>query len=303
MKGIVFDIQHYCIHDGPGIRTNVFLKGCPLQCQWCQNPESQKLQSQIMHNLEKCAACGTCAEVCEIGAIRYIFGEETEKTKTITDRTKCTACGKCVTACLNHARSLAGKEMTVEDVFQKVYQDKLFFGDDGGITITGGEPLVQWEFAKELLKKCKDNEIHTCIETSGYADWDKVKALMEHVDLVLYDIKHMDSSQHKLGTGAGNERILDNIKKISQELRKPIIIRVPTIPGYNATVENMEAIGKFIKTELPTCQKVNLLPFHNMGESKMRQLEEKSDFRSRTPTAAEMQELREVIAKYGIAVK
>ncbi len=303
MKGIVFDIQHYCIHDGPGVRTNVFLKGCPLQCRWCQNPESQKLKPEIMHNFEKCTVCGRCGEVCESGAITYAVDEKTGKPVTVTDRSKCTACGKCIEVCLNEARSMAGEEMTVEEAFDKVQQDKLFFGKDGGITITGGEPLVQWEFTRELFRMCKEDGIHTCIETCGFADWEKVCEVMKYVDLVLYDVKHMDPQQHRICTGHDNRRIMENLRRISQELDKNIIVRVPVIPGYNATVANMKAMGKFIQEEVPTCDEVNLLPFHNMGESKLQQLEEHSDFSSRVPTDEEMRELREAVAQYGIIVK
>lgn len=303
MKGIVFDIQHYCIHDGPGIRANVFLKGCPLRCLWCQNPESQKIVPQIMYNVEKCTGCGKCVDTCPVDALSLEVSAGASKPVIITDRSKCTACGSCVKNCYAEARSLAGEYMEIEDVFKKIEQDKLFFGNDGGITVTGGEPLVQWEFAAALLKMCKENSINTCIETCGYADWEKVKAVIEHVDLVLYDVKHMDSEQHKICTGVGNEKILENIRKISQELGKDVIIRVPVIPGYNDTVENMDAMGRFIKEELPTCLEVNLLPFHNMGESKLIQLEELSDFSSRTPDEEEMALLRATVAAYSITVK
>lgn len=303
MKGIVFDIQHYCIHDGPGIRVNVFLKGCPLRCLWCQNPESQKIVPQIMYNAEKCTGCGKCVDACPVDALSLEVPAGASKPVIITDRSKCTACGSCVKNCYAEARSLAGEYMEIEDVFKKIEQDKLFFGNDGGITVTGGEPLVQWEFVAALLKMCKENSINTCIETCGYADWEKVKAVIEHVDLVLYDVKHMDSEQHKICTGVGNEKILENIRKISQELGKDVIIRVPVIPGYNDTVENMDAMGRFIKEELPTCLEVNLLPFHNMGESKLIQLEELSDFSSRTPDEEEMALLRATVAAYSITVK
>ena len=301
MKGQVFDIQHYCIHDGPGVRVNVFLKGCPLKCLWCQNPESQKLHSEIMHNFDKCIGCGKCITVCPYGAINA--REKDGERLITTDRSKCSVCGKCVEACQENARNVAGKQLSVSEVFEKVNQDKIFFGSEGGITVTGGEPLVQYAYTKELLKTCKENGFNTCIETCGYADWKKVKEVMEYVDLVLYDVKHMDIKQHKICTGVGNEIILDNLKMISQVLNKSIIIRVPTIPGYNATKENIKALGEFIKREVPTCAEVNLLPFHKMGESKKIQLEEENSFESRTPEETEMEELRDVIRGYGIPVK
>ena len=301
MKGQVFDIQHYCIHDGPGVRVNVFLKGCPLKCLWCQNPESQKLHSEIMHNFDKCIGCGKCITVCPYGAINA--REKDGERLITTDRSKCSVCGKCVEACQENARNVAGKQLSVSEVFEKVNQDKIFFGSEGGITVTGGEPLVQYAYTKELLKTCKENGINTCIETCGYADWKKVKEVMEYVDLVLYDVKHMDIKQHKICTGVGNEIILDNLKMISQVLNKSIIIRVPIIPGYNAAKENIKALGEFIKREVPTCVEVNLLPFHKMGESKKIQLEEENSFKSRSPEEMEMEELRAVIRGYGIPVK
>lgn len=298
MEGNVFDIQHYCIHDGPGVRVNVFLKGCPLKCLWCQNPESQERYSEVMHNFDRCIVCGRCIEACDNNAIAY---RENEGQKYIvTDRIKCNACGKCADACLNNARNIVGKSMTIIEVFEKVKQDILFFGDNGGITVTGGEPLVQHNYVQELLKLCKDNGIHTCIETCGYAEWEKVKTAMEYADLVLYDVKHMNTEQHRVGTGVGNEKILDNLKRISQKLNKDIIIRVPVIPGFNATVENMEMLGEFISKEIPTCREVNLLPFHKMGESKKIQLEKRVDFSARTPENGEMEMLRTIVSKYGI---
>lgn len=302
MKGVVFDIQHYCIHDGPGIRVNVFLKGCPLRCLWCQNPESQKPMPQLMYHAEKCTGCGKCIALCPNTAPRR-REENSEKRRVCTDRSMCSGCGECVAFCWNEARSLAGRVMTVEDVFTKVAQDHLFFGKDGGITVTGGEPLMQWEFTMALLKKCRDNKIHTCIETCGYADWDEIKAVMEYVDLVLYDIKHMDSEQHKQFTGVGNEIILRNLQRISRELHKKVIVRVPVIPEFNDTTQNMEQLGRFIVEEIPTCTEINLLPFHNMGESKLQQMDEKIAFHSRTPEDEEITSLQKILKRYGLTVK
>lgn len=301
MKGNVFDIQHYCIHDGPGIRANVFLKGCPLKCLWCQNPESQKLYREIMHNADKCIGCGRCISVC-VGHAISDTEDEGEKV-IVTDRAKCSACGRCAEVCLNNARRVAGKEISAIEVFENIKQDKIFFGSEGGITVTGGEPLMQAQYTRELFQLCKENGINTCIETCGYADWETVKEVMEYTALVLYDVKHMDTKQHKICTGVGNERILDNLKMISQVLHKDVIVRVPIIPGYNATVENMNMLGKFIRREVPTCLEVNLLPFHKMGEGKKAQLEEASSFTSRTPSEKEMDELREEVRRYGITVK
>lgn len=183
--------------------------------------------------------------------------------------------------------------------------DQLFYSTSGGgVTLTGGEVLSQPEFARNILKKCRDNQIHTVVETCGYASWDAVLMVMEYVDLVLYDIKHMDSEAHKQGTGAGNERILENLYRISNELQIPVIARTPVIPGYNDQIDNMKAMGEFLSEKIPTCQEVNLLPYHKLGEGKRDQLEfEGTQFHTYVPSEEEMELLRQTIREYGIIVK
>ena len=299
MSGTVFNIQHYCIHDGPGIRTNVFLKGCPLECLWCQNPESQSIHRQIMFNTEACNGCGNCVSRCPESAIAIIEGKAT------TNRERCRSCGKCVEICRRDAREFAGKKMTAEEVLTEVQKDKMFYDSSGGgVTITGGEPFVQYSFSERILRLCKGVNINTAIETCGFAKWDIVELVLKNVDLVLYDVKHMDSEAHKKGTGVGNERILDNMKKISKNLKLPIIARVPIVPGYNDSAENMDSIGKFLKEEIPTCIEVNLLPYHSMGEGKNDQLEiPESGFKSYTPSEEKMETLREILRTHGLKVK
>ena len=297
--GIIFNIQHYCIHDGPGIRTNVFFKGCPLRCAWCANPESNEVRSQLMYLADKCVGCFSCIPKCGKNAI-----SAAENGKVKTDRKLCDGCGECVSACPAQAREIMGKRMTVDEVYKEVSMDQLFYADTGGVTLTGGEILSQPEFAAAILKKCRENKIHTAVETCGYASWEAVRTVMEYVDLVLYDIKHMDSDEHKKGTGVGNEKILYNLCRISNELNIPVIARTPVLPGYNDQESNMRAMGEFLTERIPTCREVNLLPYHKLGEGKREQLEyEESQFHTYVPSDQEMETLRQIVREYGLNVK
>lgn len=295
--GIVFDIQHYSIHDGPGIRTSVFLKGCPLKCLWCQNPESQKPYPQLMFDEQKCAGCACCVAACVRGAIRMEVG------KSITDRSKCDGCGACVSVCLAGARNITGMRMTVNEVCQEVLTDKLFYQVTGGVTLTGGDPLYQPEFSKAILEKCISLGITTAIETCGFGNWDKFKPILKYTNTVLYDLKHMNTEKHQYCTGVGNELILENIEKVSKETGLPIIVRTPVVPGYNDEPENYHAMGRFIRDNLPTCEAVELLPYHQLGEGKSLQLGKGAAIKSHHPSESGMEALRDIIRSYGIEVK
>lgn len=299
VTGTIFNVQHYCIHDGPGIRTNVFVKGCPLRCIWCANPESQMPMPQLMYRVDKCLGCGACASVCPNQAVSL-----TGDGKVRTDRAVCSGCGACVPVCPAEAREIMGYTVTAGEVFDEVAGDSLFYGEDGGITVTGGEALAHPQFTMALLELCRQNGIHTAVETCGFAAWTVMKPILELCDMVLYDEKQMDSELHRKYTGQGNEQILENLKKINDELECEIWVRVPTIPGYNDSAENITAVGKFVKEQVSRCTQIHLLPFHRMGESKFEQLEnEPNGFHSEVPSDAKMEELRDIIRGFGLICK
>ncbi|MBN1848088.1 MAG: glycyl-radical enzyme activating protein [Deltaproteobacteria bacterium] len=296
VRGVTFNLQHYSIHDGPGIRTTVFLKGCPLRCVWCQNPESQDFKPVIFLNLERCTGCGTCVNACPEAAIQIIDG------KSKTDRKLCKGHGQCAEVCPNEARSLMGKYMTAREVFDDVNADAIFYQNSGGgVTLSGGDPVAQPEFSRAILKLCHDAGIHTAIETSGFAKWDIFKGILEYTDLVLYDIKHMDSAKHKEYTGVPNEMILENAVRIRKELDLSMLGRLPIMPGYNDSPENMERTAQFIANDLGGGFKVHLLPYHRLGETKYARMEEPDKAVSITPPTEEhMAELVKIFESKGL---
>lgn len=263
-SSIIMNIQKYSIHDGPGIRTTVFFKGCPLNCWWCHNPESQKSSPQIMFFKEKCKGCGSCLKKCSQTAIEFVEGYPA------TDESKCTLCGKCSDFCPNNARELVGKEITVKELMKEIVKDEAFYDEsNGGVTFSGGEPLLHVDYLNNVLKSCKCKGIHTTLDTSGYANWEQFKKIVENVDLFLFDIKHMNNEKHLKYTGVGNTLILENLKKLSEN-GSNIFIRMPIIAGINDDDENIDLAIEFI-SKLNIIQ-VNLLPYHKMGMDKYRRL-------------------------------
>lgn len=265
MKGIVFNIQKFSVNDGAGIRTTVFLKGCPLSCIWCHNPESKRVYPELMYNAEKCVMCGKCATVCPKNV--HLF----ENGKHIIARERCIGCGKCEEACLYEAIEIAGKEKTVDEVLDEVMKDKIFYDTSGGgITLSGGEPLLQFDFALAILKKSKELGLNTAIETCGYTDEDKILQIAPYVDLFLYDYKLTDSALHKKYTGVENDKIIRNIRLLN-EIGKSIILRCPIIPGINDNDEHFSGIAK-LADELENVIEVNIEPYHPLGKSKAERL-------------------------------
>ena len=248
MNAMIFDIQRNSFVDGPGIRTTVFFKGCNLKCAWCHNPESQSAKPQIMFYKDKCSGCGKCLEVCP------------------NNLEKCDFCGRCEIFCASDARKVCGREYTVDEVFSEVIKDKAFYDNSGGgVTFSGGECMLQIDFLCEILEKCKENGIHTAVDTAGNVPWEYFERILKYTDLFLYDIKLFDREKHKQYTGADNKVILDNLKKLF-EGGASVWIRIPVIPGANDTEEEMRKIKEFLKPYSPL--KIELLCYHKMGEHK-----------------------------------
>jgi glycyl-radical enzyme activating protein len=258
---IVFDIQRASLHDGPGIRTTIFLKGCPLDCLWCHNPEAISTKRQLFFYFDKCTLCGDCERVCEDDVHHLIDG------KHIIDYDKCTFCGKCVEACNSHALKIIGAEMSVDDVMLEIMADVDFYTNSGGgMTLSGGEPLIQSSFSIELLKRCRENGVNTCVETSGFIAAEQFKKVLPLVDIFLFDYKLTGSDQHIKYTGVPNERILENLD-LAYKHGTPIILRCIIVPGINDTVVHFKGICD-LNEKYPDLKGIEILPYHTMGNSK-----------------------------------
>ena len=297
--GRVFNIQRYSIHDGAGIRTLVFLKGCPLRCLWCSNPESQKNVPELGYIESRCVGardCGApCVASCSVDAIRL-----NEKGTAVIDRVGCDACGKCALACGKGALKVVGREMTVAQVIAEVEKDRPFYRrSGGGVTVGGGEPLAQYKFTVELLKAAHDTYLHTALETCGYAQWPHFKAVLEHVDLLQFDIKHMDPVKHRELTGQSNELILDNLRKV-RSVKEPrdTVIRIPVVPGYNDSEGNIRDTADFAAGL--GFRQVELVPYHRLGTSKYAQYGMVNPLAGcEPPPDAEMGRLRDIVSACG----
>jgi pyruvate formate lyase activating enzyme len=264
-KGIVFDIQRYSLEDGPGIRTAVFLKGCPLDCVWCSNPESRIMQPELAYFFSNCKKCGNCIKRCSLQAI--VITDSGVK----IDRSRCNLCAACVQECVNSALEIIGKEMSVEGIIREVVRDKPFYEDSkGGLTLTGGEPTYQNQFSTNILKAAKYEGIHTAIETCGYARWTELKKLLNYTDLVLFDVKIISDELSKEYTGCGSKFILENLKRIDST-GKTIFLRFPLIPCITDSLENLEAVADIAKG-LKNVAEIDILPFHQYGKHKYRSL-------------------------------
>jgi len=295
-RGKIFNIQHYSIHDGPGIRTTVFFKGCPLNCWWCHNPESMEIKNQIVYRDHKCIGCGDCIDLCPAKALS--FGEK----GVIRNNELCTLCGRCGEKCPTNAIEMVGKDSTVLEIMKEIEKDKVFYDESGGgVTFSGGEPLFQPDLLIPLLEACKSKGIHTALDTSGYARWEVLEAVADKVDLFLYDLKHLENEAHEKHTGVPNTVILENLKKLAR-IHHNIWVRVPVIPGINDDEDYMEKLGEFINSL--KIKKVFLLPYHDIAGGKYERLGKTYLLNDVKPPSGErMNELQEKLIPYGMEIK
>jgi pyruvate formate lyase activating enzyme len=297
-SGTIFDIKKYSLNDGPGIRTTIFFSGCPLSCLWCHNPESQSLTPELLYRAGRCLLCEDCIKACPEGAISL----GNTSTSIITDRQKCTRCQTCVTTCYSGAREFSGRELTAQDVMADVIREIPFYDEShGGVTFSGGEPLMQPTFLSTLLKACREQEIHTVVDTSGFANWKVFEQILADVNLFLYDLKHMDSIRHREVTGVPNNVILENLRRLTAA-GATCVVRIPLIPRINDDEQNLVESGKFLAS-LPHIQSVELMGYHDMAQAKYEALgREYALTETRPPQEAAMHNAAEVLRSYGLNV-
>ena len=265
VTGCIFDIKRFALHDGPGIRTTVFCKGCPLSCLWCHNPESIAPGPELSFSVDKCIGCEACIGACPNGAMRIDKGART------CDRERCVRCGKCVEGCFAGALEMIGRQVSVEDVMVQVRKDAVFYRTSGGgVTISGGEPLMQSDFTTAVLRQCQSEGLHTALDTSGQATWESLQAAAGFADLVLYDLKVIDPIEHQEHTGVRNDLVLDNLRRLCA-LGVPVEIRMPIIPGLNDSAQDIDAAGEFING-LDSVVAVRLLAYHRLAAAKYERL-------------------------------
>jgi pyruvate formate lyase activating enzyme len=298
-SGVIFDIKHFAVHDGPGIRTTIFLKGCPLHCLWCHNPEGIAFGPELMVRSSRCAACYSCITACPKKAISKGTGVSAA---VVIDRSKCDACGKCADVCMYEALAMAGREATVAEVVAEVEKDRIFYDQSGGgATISGGEPLSQLRFTARILAELKTRRIHTALDTSGYAPWEALEKAASLADLVLFDLKLVDPAKHASATGVPNALILANLTKLAATGR-PIAVRVPLAAGMNDDEANIRRTIEFLKP-LPAVRRVDLLRYHQGGREKYKNLGRTSEFEIfEAPSPARMEEIRRAFTDAGFAV-
>lgn len=299
LRGSIFNIERFATHDGPGIRTLVFMKGCPLRCWWCSTPQSQRKSPEILYSKNQCKACGRCVEACPAGALSLAD----TKGSVVMDRDRCTACGACLEVCPHDAREISGKVMSVDELLHEVEKDSPFYRrSGGGVTVGGGEPTMQHRFIGEFLKRCHERFIHTALESCMYVNPRHLEAILQHLDLLHCDIKHMDDVTHKRLTGVSNRLILENISMAAS--RCTTIIRIPTVPGCNDTEENIRATAVFAAGLGNHMDAIELLPYHQFGQH----LYEETDREYKlphveSPTDQHMQHLKSIVESCGVRVR
>ena len=287
MKGFLFNIQRFCVKDGPGIRTTVFLKGCPLDCKWCHNPESKSQKPVLAFNKNKCVNCKKCLSVCPKQAILEVG---------VINRELCNLCNQCVNVCCG-ALEVWGEELTPEQVLEILLKDKDFYDNSGGgITISGGEPLFQAEFTKQILCLAKQNGLHTAIETCGFTKWENLKRVLPYVDLFLFDIKETDAILHKKYTGVDNKLILENLNKLN-DCGANIVLRCPIIPNYNDREEHFKNIAE-LSNRLKNVSQIEIMPYHSLGKTKSLQIGENYNVQAELVTREQIKLWQQTLQKY-----
>ena len=296
-RGWIFDMKRFAVHDGPGVRTTVFLKGCSLHCTWCHNPEAINPKPEVLVHPERCIGCGTCFEVCPNGA--HNVAETGERRY---DRNLCEVCGRCVEACYAEALVMAGRKVSVDDVMSVVREDVAFYETSGGgVTLSGGEPLVQGEFATAVLRQCKAEGFHTALDTCGQANWGVIKKVLPYVDLVLYDLKHNSPRQHKKYTGTSNQRILGNLRRIC-DYGVPVEVRMLIVPTINDSRKVIESAAEFL-SPLDNITAIRLLAYHRLAGSKYQSLGlENSMPDVPSPDTSQMQQIASWLTRHGLNV-
>ncbi len=309
--GRLYDIQGFSVQDGPGIRTTAFLKGCPLRCPWCHSPESQAFHKQLSWMSMRCLGLDACKNRCMNACPKGAIEEGPLKTDVQTGaqlrtvhvkRDLCDNCGKCAEVCYPGALYICGQDYTVEELVSRLLQDRAFFETSGGgVTISGGEALSQPEFTLAVLKRLKEEGIHTALDTTGFASWETVEQVLPYVDLFLYDLKHMDSAKHKAVIGVPNEPILDNARRLAAAGAK-LQVRIPVIPMFNHDEENIRKTAEFCKSLGDAVVSIQLLPYHNLGVMKYLRISDKPVAEATPPSDEYMEKLKNIMSEYGLHV-
>jgi pyruvate formate lyase activating enzyme len=293
---LIFDLKKYSINDGPGIRTTVFFKGCPLRCSWCHNPEGQSFAPEVMIRALRClAGCSECVAACPEDAITKTAGVP------VLDRRKCNACGKCTEACPTEAVEMVGRRLNSAQLLREIERDRIFQEQSGGgVTFSGGEPLSQPDFLSEILGYCQKKEIHTAVDTCGFAAAEVLERISPKTDLFLYDLKVIDEKRHRAFTGESNRLILENLRRLAA-MGKKIIIRLPVVPGVNDDEENIRDMARFLGS-LGAVSEISLLPYHKLGRDKYRGLAKKAEDEYTPPSTECLERIRKDLEQNGFRV-